>query len=85
MPAGKAEASPVVVILASLISPGDVLRFLALQNRLSNVRVVAVGSIPTLESIGAGQSGKNGSHSIHVFAKAHVVVPFVVDGERLHP
>ncbi len=47
------------------------------------MRVATVGTVPALERVSAGHGRENRRNAFHVFAKTHVVVPLVIDGERL--
>ena len=49
------------------------------------MRVATVGTISALKGIGTRHSRENRRNAFHVFAKTHVVVPLVIDGERFDP
>ena len=47
--------------------------------------VITVSPIATLERVRARHSGKNRGYTVHVLPKAHMIIPFVIDRERLDP
>ncbi len=83
--AGKTESAPLSIVFAPLVNPRDVLGFLALEYRLANMRIVAVGAVSAFERVGAGHGGKNRSHPLHVLPKTHMVIPLVVYCKRPDP
>ena len=85
MSARETKPASVLVVLAPLKGPGNMLGFLPLQNGFSHMRVVAMSPISSLESFRPGHGGKDWGHPIHVFPKAHMVIPLVIYCKRLDP
>lgn len=77
---GEAESASVVVVFASLIGPGDMLRFTC-GDGVPNGRVTRVRSVRTFHCFLRGYCREDGGYSVHVADEAHVEIPFVVDFE----